>query len=32
VIEGRFYALRDGKVFRFEECSGEADALKALGR
>jgi len=34
-IEGRFYqlfTLRDGKVFRFEEYSEAADALKALGR
>lgn len=34
-IEGRFYqlfTLRDGKVFRFEEYSKEADALQALGR
>ena len=34
-IEGRFYqlfTLRDGKVFRFEEYSDEADAVKALGR
>jgi ketosteroid isomerase-like protein len=32
-IEERFYqlfTLRDGKVFRFEEYSEEADALKAL--
>lgn len=35
MIERRFYqlfTLRDGKVFRFEEYSGEADALRALGR
>jgi ketosteroid isomerase-like protein len=34
-VEERFYqlfALRDGKVFRFEEYSDEADALKALAR
>jgi ketosteroid isomerase-like protein len=34
-IEERFYqlfTLRDGKVFRFEEHSDEAEALKALGR
>jgi ketosteroid isomerase-like protein len=34
-IEERFYqlfTLRDSKVFRFEEYSEEADALKALGR
>lgn len=34
-IDERFYqlfTLRDGKVFRFEEYSEEADALKALGR
>jgi ketosteroid isomerase-like protein len=34
-IEERFYqlfTLRDGEVFRFEEYSDEADALKALGR
>jgi ketosteroid isomerase-like protein len=34
-IEERFYqlfTLRDGKIFRFEEYSEEADALKALGR
>jgi ketosteroid isomerase-like protein len=33
-VEQRFYqlfTLRDGKVFRFEEYSGETDALKALG-
>jgi ketosteroid isomerase-like protein len=26
------FTLRDGKVFRFEKYSDEADALKALGR
>jgi len=34
-IEERFYqlfTLRDGKVFRFEEYSEEADARKALGK
>ncbi len=34
-IEERFYqlfTLRDGKVFRFEEYSEEADAREALGR
>ena len=34
-IEQRFYqlfTLRDGKVFRFEEYSEEADAVKALGK
>jgi ketosteroid isomerase-like protein len=34
-VEQRFYqvfTLRDGKVFRFEEYSDEADALKALAR
>jgi ketosteroid isomerase-like protein len=32
-VRGRFYqlfTLREGKVFRFEEYSEEADALKAL--
>jgi ketosteroid isomerase-like protein len=34
-VEERFYqlfTLRDGKIFRFEEYSEEADALKALRR
>lgn len=34
-IEQRFYqlfTLRDGKVFRFEEYSEEADVWKALGK
>jgi ketosteroid isomerase-like protein len=34
-IEERFYqlfTLRDGKVFRFEEYSEEADARRALGK
>jgi ketosteroid isomerase-like protein len=34
-VEERFYqlfTLRDGKVFRFEEYSDEAEALKALRR
>jgi ketosteroid isomerase-like protein len=33
-VEERFYqlfTLRDGKVFRFEEFSDEAEALQALG-
>jgi len=28
----QLFTLRDGKVFRFEEYSDEADALKALAR